>query len=673
MKKVPESIKQEIEKLVKDLNYHCYRYHVLDCPVISDEEYDRLYRRLKELEKRYKYILSESPTQRVGAPPLDKFEKVRHKESMLSLDNAFSEDDVKEFNRRVKRLLKSDKQVAYTVEPKYDGLAIELTYKKGTFYRALTRGDGYEGEDVTMNIKTIKAVPLKIEGMDVPDEVDIRGEVYMDIKELEALNKEREKQGEPLFANPRNAAAGAIRQLDSSVTASRKLHLACYGMGAARGLDFKTQWDFIMWLEKAHFPIPSGIKLVKGIDKAVTVIKEIEKKRNNFSFETDGAVLKVNEFSLQRLLGVKTREPRWAIAYKFPAHQGTTKITEIVANVGRTGVITPVAVLEPVRIGGVTVSRSTLHNWDEIERKDIRRGDTVVVERAGDVIPHVITVIKDKRTGKEKPFPPPEKCPVCNSVVEREEGEVAFRCIGLNCPAQVQERIKHYTSRAAMDIEGLGEKNVELLYSKGLIRHFADIYRLKRQDLLELPRFAEKSADNLIDAIKKSKKTTLARFLYSLGILHAGEYTAKLLAGNFKSLEDLYNVKSEKVINIKQMGEKIAYSISKFFNDAENLHTLKSLKSAGLEISNPEFRGDGAEKRLFDGLTFVITGSLPRPREEVEKLIESMGGHASGSVSKNTDYLVLGEDPGSKLKKAKSLGVKTVSYSGLLKMVKKQD
>ena len=565
MEKVPESIKHETEKLVKDLNYHCYRYHVLDSPVISDEEYDRLYRRLKELEKRYKYILSESPTQRVGAPPLDKFEKVRHKEPMLSLDNALSEDDVKDFDRRVKRFLKSDEEITYTVEPKYDGLAIELTYKKGTFEKASTRGDGYVGEDVTHNIRTIKAVPLKIEGMDVPDEVDIRGEVYMDIKEFEALNKEREKQGEPAFANPRNAAAGAIRQLDSSVTASRKLHLACYGMGAARGLDFKTQWDFIIWLEKANFPIPSEVKLVKGIDKAIAVIKEIKEKRNDFSFETDGAVLKVNEFSIQRLLGVKTREPRCAIAYKFPAHQGTTKITEIVANVGRTGVITPVAMLEPVRIGGVTVSRSTLHNWDEIERKDICTGDTVVVERAGDVIPHVIAVIKDKRTGKEKHFPPPEKCPVCNSVVEREEGEVAFRCIGLNCSAQVQERIKHYTSRAAMDIEGLGEKNVELLYSKGLIRHFADIYRLKRQDLLELPRFAEKSADNLIDAIKKSKKTTLARFLYSLGILHAGEYTAKLLAGNFKSLENLYNVKPEKIINIKQMGKKIAYSISQFF------------------------------------------------------------------------------------------------------------
>lgn len=679
MKKVPESIKQEIEKLVKDLNYHCYRYHVLDCPVISDEEYDRLYRRLKELEKRCKYILPESPTQRVGAPPLDKFEKVRHKEPMLSLDNAFSEDDVKEFNRRVKRLLKSDKQVAYTVEPKYDGLAIELTYKKGTFYRALTRGDGYEGEDVTMNIKTIKAVPLKIEGMDVPDEVDIRGEVYMDIKELEALNKEREKQGEPLFANPRNAAAGAIRQLDSSVTASRKLHLACYGMGAARGLDFKTQWDFIMWLEKAHFPIPSGIKLVKGIDKAVTVIKEIEKKRNNFSFETDGAVLKVNEFSLQRLLGVKTREPRWAIAYKFPAHRSTTNILSIEASVGRQGAITPVANLKPVTIGGVTVSRSTLHNWDEIQRKDIRVGDFVEVERAGDVIPHVVAVMTEKRNGREKPYYFERKCSACDSTVIREEGEVAFKCIGLNCSAQAKEKIRNYASKAAMDIEGLGEKNVELLYSEGLVHHFSDIYRLEKEKLLKLPRFAEKSAQNLIDSIERSKKTTLSRFIYSLGINYVGEYSAKLLARKFATIDDLYEVKIQDLKKIEQIGEKVATSVSVFFNDQANINTLKSMKDFGLDLSNPDFRTEKSEseeektKKLpFDGLTFVITGTLPKPRTEIEQYIESLGGRTSKSISKNTDYLIAGEKPGSKLKKAKELGVNTISYNELMELSKKQ-
>ena len=669
MKRIPDNVKKEIERLVKELNFHCYRYYVLDSPVISDEEYDRLFRHLKELEGRHKYILPDSPTQRVGAPPLDKFVKVKHREPMLSLDNAFSEDEVREFDQRMKRFIKSDEEITYTVEPKYDGLAIELTYSHGIFSRASTRGNGYEGEDVTRNIKTIKAVPLKMEEVKAPEEIDIRGEVYMDVDEFESLNREREKQGEPLFANPRNAAAGSIRQLDSSITARRKLHLACYGIGAVKGVDFKNQWEIIRLLKEARFPVPLNIKLAKGIHEVVSAVKEIEEKRKDFPFETDGAVIKVNELRLQQILGVKTREPRWAMAYKFPAHQGTTKIREIAASVGRTGVITPVAFLEPVRIGGVTVSRSTLHNWDEIQRKDIRVGDTVVVQRAGDVIPHVITVVKDKRTGKEKHFPPPKRCPVCSSIVEREDGGVAYRCIGLNCHAQVQERIKHYASRAAMDIEGLGEKNVELLYSNRLISSFLDVYKLKKADLLELPRFADKSAGNLIDAIQRSKKTTLARFLYSLGILHVGEYSARLLAQNYKRLEDLYNVKAESIMNIKQMGEKIAGSISRFFCDRENLRTLDAMKSLGLKISNPDFKGKKQEKRSLDGLTFVITGTLPRPRKEVEELIESMGGQAAGSVSKSTDYLLLGKDPGSKLKKAVSFGLKTISYEEFLKMI----
>jgi len=513
-------------------------------------------------------------------------------------------------------------------------------------------------------------VPLKIESVSkVPDEIDIRGEVYMDIDEFEKLNREREKKGEPLFANPRNATAGSVRQLDSSITASRKLHLACYGIGTVKGIEFKGQWEFIKWLENARFPIPAVVKHVQGIDKALESIKEIEEKRSSFPFESDGSVIKVNDFELQRLLGIKTREPRWAIAYKFPAHQGTTKIKEIIPSVGRTGVITPVALFEPVRIGGVTVSRSTLHNWDEIERKDIKVGDTVVVERAGDVIPHVVMVIKEKRTGKEKPFSIPAKCPVCSSKVVREEGEVAIRCVGLNCSAQVQEKIKHFASRGAMDIEGLGEKNAELLYSKGLINHFVDMYSLKKEDLLELPRFAEKSAKNLIDAIEKSKHTTLSRFLYALGIVHVGEYSAKILSKNFEKLEDLYKVTPESIMEIKQMGEKIARSVSDFFNDPENLHTLNRLKSLGLKITNPDFEGKETMEKALEGLTFVITGILPKPRNEVEDLIESLGGHASSSVSKSTDYLVAGEEPGSKLQKAKAFGVKTISYNELLKII----
>jgi DNA ligase (NAD+) len=413
MGKIPEHTKKEIKRLIKDLNYHCYRYYVLDSPVISDSEYDRLYRQLKELEISSGYVAPDSPTQRVGAPPLDKFAKVTHKEPMLSLDNAFSHDEVREFDQRVKRFLKSDKDIEYTVEPKYDGIAIELTYRKGILYRASTRGDGSVGEDVTLNMKTVKAVPLKIEGVTVGEEIDIRGEIYMDISEFAALNREREQLGEPAFANPRNAAAGSVRQLDSSITSARKLHLACYGIGAFEGGEFESQWQFITWLKDAHFPVPSMIKVARGIDGVIEIVKEIESLRDSFPFEADGAVIKVNSFALQKDLGVKTREPRWAIAYKFPAHQGTTKIRQIIPSVGRIGTITPIALLEPVQIGGVTVSRSTLHNWDEIDRKDIRTGDTVVVERAGDVIPHVVAVIKDKRTGREKLFSPPSKCPVC--------------------------------------------------------------------------------------------------------------------------------------------------------------------------------------------------------------------------------------------------------------------
>jgi DNA ligase (NAD+) len=671
--RTPENVRQEIERLVKDLNYHSYRYYVLDSPVISDEEYDRLYFRLKDLEQKYHYVLPDSPTQRIGAPPLDKFEKVKHSEPMLSLDNAFSLDEVEEFDKRLKRLLRSDEDIEYTVEPKYDGLAIELTYRDGLLFKASTRGDGYEGEDVTRNIKTIKSIPIKIRDIsDLPDQIDIRGEVYMDILEFEKLNKQREKKGEPAFANPRNAAAGSVRQLDSSITASRNLHLACYGIGAIKGMDFETQFDFIQWLKKARFPTPAVVEKVKGIGMVIKVVKKIEDRRNDFSFETDGAVIKVNEFDLQKQLGVKTREPRWAIAYKFAAHQGTTKILDIQGSVGRTGVITPFAIFDPVRIGGVTVSRSTLHNWDEMERKDIRIGDTVIVERAGDVIPHVIAVIKEKRTGRERAFPIPEKCPACGSKVVREEGEVAVRCIGLNCPAQVQEKIIHFASRGAMDIEGLGEKSVELLYSHGLISHFVDIYKLKKEDLLKLPRFAEKSSQNLIDSIEKSKRTTLARFLFALGIIHVGEYASKILAKHFEKIEDLYHVSSEAIVQIRQMGEKIADSVSAFFDDRENLQTLDELKKLGLKISNPDYEGKGADKeeKPLEGITIVITGTLPKPRNEVEEYIENLGGRAASSVSPNTDYVVVGENPGSKFRKARSLGVKTVSYEELLKLTK---
>ncbi len=669
--KIAPAIRAEIEKLVKDLNEHSYRYYVLDAPVISDAEYDKLFRRLKELEEKHYLILPDSPTQRVGAPPLEKFEKVKHTEPMLSLGNAFSHDEVREFDKRVKKVLKIDSEIEYTVEPKYDGLAMELTYRNGMLLRASTRGDGFEGEDVTQNIKTIKAVPLRIEGVyPVPEEIDIRGEVFIDIAEFEKLNKEREKEGAEPFANPRNAAAGSIRQLDPSVTEKRRLHMACYGLGAMKGIEFRDQANFMAWLKKAHFPVPLIFNVVSGIDKAIDSIKAIEEQRPHLPFETDGAVIKVNDFALQKTLGIKTREPRWAIAFKYAAHQGITVIEDIIANVGRTGAITPVAIMRPIQIGGVTVSRSTLHNWDEIERKDIRIGDTVVVERAGDVIPHVVEVKTAKRTGTEIRFPIPRQCPVCGSNVAREEGEVAFRCIGLNCEAQVLEKIKHYASRGAMDIEGLGEKNVELLYSQGLIRHFVDLYRLRKEQLLELPRFAEKSAQNLIDAIEKSKATTMARFLFALGILHVGEFAAKQLAKNFEKLDDLYRIKADRVMAIKQMGEKLAASISGFFSEKENLKTLEDLKKLGLKLTNPDYAAAGEEKKgLFDSMTFVITGTLSKPRDEYEALIEQNGGRAAGAVSKKTSYVLAGKDAGSKLDKARKLGVKVITEPEFMKMV----
>lgn len=663
---LPEDVRKEIEKLVKDLNYHSYLYYTLDSPIISDEEYDRLYRRLKELEESYDYVLADSPTLRVGAPPIDKFRRVSHSQPMLSLDNAFTYDEVKEFDRRVKRGLKTDEEVEYTVEPKYDGLAIELTYRDGLLVSASTRGDGYVGEDIRNNVMTIKSVPLKITSADeTPAEIDIRGEIYMNLEDFRKLNRERERKGEPLFANPRNAAAGTVRQLDPSITASRRLYLVCYGVGTVSGLSFKSQSHLIEWLRQTRFPTPKVFTVATGIERALSAIGEIEGLRDSFAFETDGAVVKVNDFSLQQELGIRTREPRWAIAYKFQAHQATTRIRDIRGSVGRTGVITPFAVFEPVQVGGVTVSKSTLHNWDEIERKDIRVGDTVLIERAGDVIPHVVSVVKEQRTGEEKTVPIPEECPACGSTLVREEGEVAIRCVSLYCPAQVQEKIIHFASRGGMDIEGLGEKNVELLYSKGLIRHFEDIYGLKKEDLLALPRFAEKSAQNLIDAIERSKQTTLAKFLFAIGILHVGEYVARLLARNFRRIEELYRVTTDGLTEIHQMGEKIASSVSTFFNDEKNIQALESIKSLGVTIENTDFESERKEGGPLDGLTFVVTGTLPKSRKEVEEMIELYGGRASSSLSASTDYLIVGENPGSKLPKAEALGVKKISYEEL--------
>jgi len=668
---IAEDVMKEMEGLVKDLNYHSYLYYVMDAPVIPDSEYDRLYRRLKDLEERYGYSLPDSPTQRVGAPPSETFGKINHAQPMLSLDNAFSREELREFDKRVRRLLKTEGPIDYTVEPKYDGLAIELTYRDGLLAAAATRGDGYVGEDITKNVMTIKSVPIRIGGNGaVPGVIDIRGEVYMNVEEFRKLNRGREAKGEPPFANPRNAAAGTVRQLDPAITASRRLYLVCYGVGRMQGLDIRAHSVLIEWLKASRFPTPAVFERVKDIESAIEAVSAIEEGRDAFAFEADGAVVKVDDFALQRELGAKTREPRWAIAYKFPARQAITRIRDIRGSVGRTGVITPYAVFEPVKVGGVTVSRSTLHNWDEVERKDIRIGDAVVIERAGDVIPHVVEVIKEKRTGEEKAVAVPESCPVCGSAVVREKSEVAVRCVSLSCPAQIQEKIIHFASRGGMDIEGLGEKNVALLYSRGLIERFEDIYKLKKSDLLSLPRFAEKSAQNLIDAIERSKRTTLAKFLFAIGIPHVGEYGARLLASNFRTLEDLYRTSPEKVLRIKQVGETIADSVATFFGDEGNIKTFESLRSSGVTPENPDFTAGRGVRGTLEDLTFVITGALPKARSEVEELIEKNGGRSASQVSAGTDYLVVGENPGSKLAKAESLGIRKITYEQLAEMVK---
>lgn len=681
-----DDIKAEIDLLVQELNRHCYLYYVLDSPEISDEQYDLLYHRLKTLEDQSGYIRPDSPTQRIGHRPLEKFQSLRHNEPMYSLDNAFSIEELRDFDRRVCKLADIAPPVRYTVEPKYDGLAVEITYVNGVFYRALTRGDGYEGEDITANVKTIKSVPLSITHLaNYPQEIDIRGEIYMERADFEALNREKESLGEPLFANPRNASAGSVRQLDPKVTATRRLQIACYGLGLVRGMDFQSQEQFINWLKEARIPVPVEFFVVEGIEAVIERIGYFEGLRERLPFDTDGVVVKVDSIALQRRLGVKTREPRWAIAYKFPSHKAITRIRDIQPSVGRTGKITPIALLEPVRIGGVTVSRATLHNWDEIQRKDIRIGDLAVIERAGDVIPHLVEVLIDKRIGNERKVDPPSHCPICNSHTVKPKDEVALRCVNINCEAQVIERIRHFASKSAMNVEGLGIKTVELLYQHGLVRHFTDLFNLTKGQLERLPGFAEKSAANLIEAIDNSKKTTLSRFLLALGLSHLGEFSAGLLARHFRDIRELYNIKIKKAdkktgkvvllkedgteISIKQIGQKTAQSLEDFFGTEENIQTVEYLLNLGLKIDNPHYI-EGAAQTESKDLTFVITGSHPVSRQQLKEMIQRAGYRVSESVSAKTDYLVVGDAPGDKLKKAKQLGIKTLSYEELLEILK---
>ncbi len=664
---VPESIKKKVEKLREEIEYHNYLYYVLDKPEIPDAEYDRLLRELEKLEEQYPELRSpSSPTQRVGAPPLEEFEIVRHTIPMLSLANAFNEAEARDFDKRVKKFLGISGDIEYVSEPKLDGLAVELVYERGIFVVGSTRGDGINGENVTQNLRTIRTIPLRLIQKEIPapERLEVRGEVIMQIKKFQELNRKREQSGEPPFANPRNAAAGSVRQLDSRITAERPLEIYCYGIGEVRGWTFKTQWEVLQTFSKWGLRVNPHIKKCKSIEEVLEYYHEMKEKRESLPYEIDGIVIKVNSLELQSRLGEISRSPRWAIAFKFEPKQETTKILDIIVQVGRTGVLTPVAVMEPVKVGGVEVSRATLHNQDEIDKKDVRIGDTVIIQRAGDVIPEVVGVITSKRKGTEKKFKMPSKCPVCGADVIKEEA--IHRCIGLDCPAQLKGRIKHFASKRAMDIEGLGTKLIDQLVDKGLVKDIADIYYLKKEDLASLERMADKSAQNIIDAIEASKTKPLAKFIFALGIRHVGETTAEDLARNFPRLDDFFNLSKEDLMKIEGIGPEVATSVYQFFRDKKNKESIDRLKKAGLKIIEPKPK----EKGKLSGKTFVFTGTLKSyGRDEARNIVESLGGMTSSTVSKKVDYVVVGEDPGSKLDKARELGIKTLTEEEFKKMI----
>jgi DNA ligase (NAD+) len=664
---------KRITDLRKIIEYHNKRYYQQDAPEISDAEYDRLMRELQKLEHQYPDVdLASSPTQRVGAAPLSKFVSVAHPSAMLSLANAFSPEEIIEFDNRIKRLAKVE-HIAYVAEPKLDGLAINLIYENGLFVRGATRGDGTTGEDVTQNLKTISSLPLKIRiGRDkpIPSFMEIRGEVYMERDPFQKLNRRRMDEGEEPFANPRNAAAGSLRQLDSKITARRPLNIFFYGIGNIRGINFSTHWEALQALSDWGFPVNKLIEQAQDINACIQYFEHIGTIRESLPYEIDGIVLKVNDLALQNVLGNVSRSPRWALACKFPAEQEKTKIIKIEVQVGRTGILTPVAIMEPVNVGGVMVSRATLHNEDEIRKKDIREGDTVIIQRAGDVIPEVVKVVDPERTGRKKEFEMPKKCPEpeCNSEIVRLEGEVAYRCVNMSCPAQLKEHIRHFASRGAMDIEGLGEKVSTQLFDAKLIHDPADLYYLTKEKLLALDRQAEKSAQNLIDAIKKSKNPSLDKFIYALGIRHVGERTAKLLAEHFGSMKNLIAANVEDLTAINEIGPEIAASIIEFFHERKNIDIMKKFSKAGVIPQKKEIAGNA----LLRGKSFVFTGTMEgMGRNEAKILVENLGGTVLSSVTKNTTYVIMGSEPGSKLDKARSSGVKILSEEEFLKLIGK--
>lgn len=657
-----------VKELRETIHRHNYLYYVMDAPEITDAEYDLLLRELIQLEKSFpELVTADSPTQRVGARPLDKFSQVTHRIPMLSLENAFTEGDIADFDARIKRELgmAAGSDLIYVCEPKMDGVAVELVYENGEFAVGSTRGDGFVGEDITQNLKTIRGIPLRLHTDTPPRRLEVRGEVYLSLAAFQKLNAERQEAGEAQFANPRNAAAGSLRQLDPRITARRPLAIFCYGPGEAAGVEFTSQSGFLASLPAWGIPVNRNTETVTGVAGIVDYYRRIGEQRESLPFEIDGVVIKVDSFFLQRELGEKSRSPKWAIAWKFPPRQAVTRVNDIVVQVGRTGVLTPTALLEPVEVSGVTVGRATLHNWEEMERKDIRIGDTVVIERAGDVIPAVVKVVTEKRNGTERFLPVPPSCPECGSEIVRIAGEVAVRCLGLGCPAQIRETIIHFASRNAMDIEGLGVKYIEQLLRLGLVRNVADLYYLTKDHFMQFERMGDKLAENLLSAIENSKQRPLGRFIFALGIRHVGEHTAKLLAASFGSIEHLERATEEELVSVREVGPQVAQSIRTFFSNEQNLQVIERLLQAGVTPSVEQKRVGGR----FTGKTFVFTGALTRfTRDEAKRIVEAEGGHAAGSVSKKTDFVVAGADAGSKLEKARELGVKVLTEDEFLEM-----
>ncbi len=663
-----ETTRQRIEKLRELINYHNYRYYVLDSPEISDAEYDQLMRELVRLEEQYpELITSDSPSQRVGAAPVEAFGVVEHREPLLSLGNAFSHEDLAAWHDRIMRLLKGE-QFDLVCELKMDGLAVALTYVDGLLVTGATRGDGYRGEDITQNLRTIRSIPLSV-SREAPRRFEVRGEVYLSKESFKRLNEERAEEGQPLFANPRNAAAGSVRQLDPRITAKRHLDIYIYGLGYAEGPMPENHWETMDYLKSLGFKINPHNAIFTDLEGVEGYYQHWIQKREEIEYDADGVVVKINPFELQDRLGVVGREPRWAIAYKFPAVQATTKLLDIGINVGRTGSLNPFAILEPVPVGGVIVKRAALHNEDDIRRKDIRIGDTVVVQRAGEVIPEVVAPVASLRTGQELIFTIPSRCPVCGAEVVKPEGEAMARCINAACPAQLYELLKHFVSRGAMDIEGIGEKQIEALLEAGLVKDVADLYYLTKEQFLSLERMAEKSTANLLAAIEQSKNRPLARVLFALGIRHVGGETAGLLADHFSSIDNLARATEEELMTIPSIGPKVAESVVAYFRQETNLRVIEKLRNAGVRL---EAEAVEPKELFLLGQEFVLTGKIETfTRSQAEARIKELGGAVGSSVTKKTTYVVVGAEPGSKLDKARSLGTRTLSEEEFLRLLER--